>query len=130
MIRRFCKENLTDFKTFLYHAIGVHDAEIQEYIHNVVTGEISFSTTNKYTKINMHWRVLGVSVVVWTSGPEIGQNGSINYAGVEEDYSCPVRYSTFENDDLHDCVYMLFEMFSGDQLHIVSEEVFVEETTE
>lgn len=77
----------------------------------------------------MHFIFYDVKIAMffldYNRGLLFGDNEKIYSLSVEEDYSC------FENNfNLSECyyngtLYILFEMFSGDVLHIVSKEVSV-----
>ena len=44
----------------------------------------------------------------------------------EEDFSYLQNYNIKHSEYMEDSLYLLFQMFSGDELHIVSKEVIIE----
>ena len=67
-----------------------------------------------------------VKVMISIIGNELGCSKTILSLTVEEDYSIMQDYTRICGERLDDSLYLLFQMFSGDELHIVFRELVID----
>ena len=71
---------------------------------------------------------LNIDITLAIKGNEHGSRETILSLTVEDDFSYLQNYIPNRCEGVEDSLYLLFQMFSGDELHIVSKEVIAEIT--
>lgn len=126
---KFDKSKIEELKEFLYH-IDSHDAEIMNSKYDVKNGIYCINLYNPIVKSTMHFVFYDVKIAMFFKDYNhellFGDNEKIYSLSVEEDSSLFKNNPNLSNDYYDDTLYLLFEMFSGDALHIVSKEVLVD----
>lgn len=122
---RFDKNKIKEIKDCLYNSC-VHDAKLEnvEYKCGEDTIKIELFNPIFHVKVNLTFHNIGIALAI--KGHEYGSRETILSLTVEEDFSYLQNYLPNHSDGLEDSLYLLFQMFSGDELHIVSREVSVE----
>ena len=69
---------------------------------------------------------IGIGIALTIKGDWSGNRETIISLTVEEDSSYLQNYLLKHGEYTEDSLYLLFQMFSGDELHIVSKEVIIE----
>lgn len=67
-----------------------------------------------------------VNNILFVSGNEMGSRETIISLTVEEDCSYRSIFTNMCSDCLSNSIYLLFQMFSGDELHILSKNVLID----
>ena len=122
---RYNKKNTKELKEYLYNSC-VHDATLESIRYNCENDTIKIQLYNQLfdVKINLTFHNIGIVIAVRGEWP--GNRTTLISLTVEEDYSY------FQNSNLKNCecvedsLYMLFQLLSGDELHIVSKEAIIE----
>lgn len=124
-MKRFDKNNRNELKEYLYNSC-VHDAILEkvEYGCNDDSVQIELYNPIFRFKINMTFRCMKVALAIKCA--EFGCSSTVNSLTMEDDYSYLYTYISTRTEFSEGSFYLLFQMFSGDELHIVCEEVFVE----
>lgn len=126
---KFDKSKTEELKKFLYH-IDSHDAEIMNSKYDIKNGIYYINLYNPIDKSAMHFIFYDVKIAMffkdYNRGLLFGDNEKIYSLSVEEDYSCFENNFNLSEGYYNGTLYLLFEMFSGDVLHIVSKEVSVD----
>ena len=124
---RFDKTNIAELKAYLYNSF-CHDAIIGSVNCDYENESIEISLSNPYLGLKIDFIFHLVELALSIKGKWHGDRNEIIGITAEDDFSHLEKhlpnYSEFHEDSL--C--LLFQMFSGDELHIVSKEVIVETT--
>ncbi len=122
---RFDKNNIKEIKDFLYNSC-VHDAKLENVGYKCGEDTIKIELLNPIfnVKINLIFHNIGIALAI--KGEAHGSRETIISLTAEEDFSYLKNYLPNYNEGIEDSLYLLFQMFSGDELHIVSREVSVE----
>lgn len=121
-MQKFNKSNVNELKDFIYYGFA-HDALLKEFTcdGNGESARIEFF--HPYFKIKTTMVFNDIEVVLATKGNWGGERGSISSLTVEDDFSYLQTYLPTHSGYSEDSLYLLFQMFSGDELHIVAKEV-------
>lgn len=122
---RFNKSQINELKNYLYTS-NIHDSVIKNVLYERAqkTLTIKISTPINNQEINIHF--LDVHTVLFISGKELGNSDTILSLSIEDNYSNLQTNSSMFDKNIINSLYMMFQMFSGDELHIASQEVFFE----
>lgn len=122
---RFDKNSIQELKELLYNS-NVHDAKLENIGYKYSEDCIKIELFNPIfkVKINLTFRNIGIALAV--KGEWTGSRETIISLTVEEDFSYLQSFFLKCSEYTEDSLYLLFQMFSGDELHIVSKEVVVE----
>lgn len=126
---RFNKNCMKELEEFLYNSC-VHDAKIENvgYKRGEDCLKIELFNPIFHTKIDFTFHNIGIALAMkgeWSENRE-----TISSLTAEEDDTYLRNYIPKHIEGAEDSLYLLFQMFSGDELHIVSEEVVIEITRE
>ena len=83
-------------------------------------------TFNPIFDVGLNFTFHDIGITLAISGNEPGSRETIISLTAEEDFSYLQNYIQQYSSSLENSLYLLFQMFSGDELHIVSKEVNVE----
>lgn len=126
---KFDKSKTEELKNFLYH-IDSHDAEIMNSEYDIKNGIYYINLYHPIVKSTMHFVFYDVKIVMffkdYNFGLLSGNDERIYCLSIEEDYSLFKNNPNLSNNYYDDTLYLLFEAFSGDALHIVSKEVSID----
>lgn len=120
----FNKNCIQELKDFLYNSY-VHDAEIENVEHNYGQDYIRIALFNPIFNVKMDLTFKNVEIALAIKGKEYGSPKTIISLTAEEDFSYLHTYLPKHSECIEGSLYMLFQMLSGDELHIVSKEVIV-----
>ena len=90
--------------------------------------DIKIELFNPIFNVKMTMVFQNIEIVLAVKDKSYGDSQTIISLTVEEDFSYLKTYLQKYSEDVESSLYLLFQMFSGDELHIVSKEVFVETT--
>ena len=110
---RFDKTQRVELKDFLYQSC-IHDAVLKGFQYDRKQKVLSMEVVNSIHDVRMNLTFLDVEIIFSISGYELGDRDTILSATLEEDYSNIKHDRTLREDVLNDCLYLLFQMFSGD----------------
>ena len=122
---RFDKCHIKELNEFLYYSY-IHDANIESIRYEQSENRLRVKTFNPIFNVKMELTFHDVGIVFAISGNEIGSRETIISLTAEENFSYLQKYIPKHSKNLKDSLYLLFQMFSGDELHIVSREVVAE----
>lgn len=122
---RYNKNNTKELKEFLYNSY-VHDAKFENVKYDCREDNIKIELFNPIFDIQIDLTFLNIEIALAIKGEWSGNRDTIMSLTVEEDFSYLQNYLLKHSEDMEDSLYLLFQMFSGDELHIVSREVSVE----
>ena len=122
---RFDRFHITDLKNCLYYS-NIHDAIIEGFEYDRAGKRLTIEAVNPIHDVGIDFVFVDVKVLLSISGSELGSCETVLSLTVEEDYSCLKNCMQVCDDSVGDSLYLLFQMFNGDEIHIVSSEVLVE----
>ena len=122
---RFKKSNIVELKAFLYDSWG-HDAEIESVNCDYGNESIEISLFNPFEGVKIDFTFHVVELALSIKGKWHGNRKETISITAETDFSYLEKYLPHYSEYNEDSLYLLFQMFSGDELHIVSKEITVE----
>ena len=126
----FSKKNMWALKDFLYHDYS-HDAVLEKFTYDGSgeTAKVEFfnpiygiKTTMIFSNIEVIFAIKGN----WYEGNWCGSRKTILGLVAEDDFSYLQTYLPKCSACSEDSLYLVFQMFSGDELHIVAKEVMID----
>ena len=124
---KFDKTGANELRELLYDSY-VHDAELKNIECERGKDRIKMELVNSIFNQKIELTFINVGLVFATKGKAYGNRETVISLTVEEDYSYLQNYVPNCSEGLDDSLYLLFQMLSGDELHIVSKEVIAEVT--
>lgn len=121
---RYDKNNADELKALLYNSC-VHDAKLENAEHDFREDSIKIKLFNPISGVKINFTFLNIGIALTIKGDWHGERATIVSLTVEENFSYLQKYLP-EHGKYLDSLYLLFQTFSGDELHIVSKEVIVE----
>lgn len=122
---RFEKSNAAELKRFLYNSC-VHDARMENIVYRCGDDCMKIELLNPIFNTRLLLIFSDIEVVLAVKKKEYGSHETIISLSMEEDLSYLQNYFPKCTEYAEDNLYLLFQMFSGDELHIVSKEVTIE----
>lgn len=122
---KYTKSNVEELKAFLYDSY-VHDANLENVEYSCKEDKIKIELFNPIFDVKIDLTFLNIGIALSIKGDWPGNRATIISLTVEEDFSYLQNYLLKSSEYTEDSLYLLFQMFSGDELHIVSREVIVE----
>ena len=122
---RYNKNNTKELKEFLCNSY-VHDAKLENVKYDCREDNIKIELFNPISDIKIDLTFLNIEIALAIKGEWSGNRDTIISLTVEEDFSYLQNYLLKHSEYMEDSLYLLFQMFSGDEVHIVSKEVIAE----
>ena len=122
---RYNKNNIKELQDFLYNSY-VHDAKIEYFQYNCKDDNIKIELINPIFDIRISLTFLDIEIALNIKSEWSGNRETILSLTAEEDFSYLQKYLIKYSEYTEDSLYLLFQMFSGDELHIVAKEVVIE----
>ena len=124
---KFNKTTFVELRNFLYNSYD-HDANIKSITCDYENKSIEISLFNAFFGVKINYIFHFVEVVLSIKGSWNGDQTEIIGITAEEDFSYLKKHLSNHSEYNQNSLYLLFQMFSGDELHIVSKEVTIEIT--
>lgn len=121
----FDKNNIGELKEFIYKSCP-HDATVENVKCSCKGNSIEIELYNTFFNVGMNLIFRNVEIALAVKGKEYGSSETILSLTVEEDFTYLKKYLSDCDESVDSNLYLLFQMFSGDELHIVSKEVIIE----
>ena len=122
---RYNKNNTKELKEFLYNSY-VHDAKLENIKYDCREDSIKIELFNPIFDVKIALTFLDIGIAFAMKGEWSENRETISSLTAEEDFSYLQNYLLKPSKYMEDSLYLLFQMFSGGELHIVSKEVIVE----
>ncbi len=122
----FKVENVKELKSFLYDSC-FHDATFKKIDYDYASGKLMIEAFNLF--FNCKWKVdfSEIETIFVTKGNWLfGSSEEISSLTVEDDFSYLKEYVPKFDKTIDEFLYLIFQTFSGDEIHIVCKEVTVE----
>lgn len=124
-MKKFDKNNSSKLKELLYDSF-VHDAKLENIEYKCGEDGIKIELFNPIFNVKIYLTFYNIEIAFAIKGREAGSQETIISLTVEEDFSYLQTYLSNQSVDMASSLYLLFQTFSGAELHIVSKEVVVE----
>lgn len=122
----FNRAEIEALKGFIYAHYSIHDSNIEELIYDREQRTLTVEAVNHIFNERMKLIFGEVKVFLSISGNWQGNRDTILALVVEDDYLFLQNCKQVCGNCFDNSLYMVFQMFSGDELHIVSESVIIE----
>ena len=124
-MQRFNKSQIKNLKDCIYMS-NIHDARLEDSRYDRGQKTLYIKAVNPIHNVGISMIFVDVKVMISIIGNELGCSKTILSLTVEEDYSIMQDYTRICGERLDDSLYLLFQMFSGDELHIVFRELVID----
>lgn len=121
----FDKCHIKELQEILYYS-HIHDAKLESVRYEWGKNRLIVETYNPIFDVGLNLTFHDIGITLAISGNEPLNRETIISLTVEEYFSYLQNYIQQYSSNLENSLYLLFQMFSGDELHIVSKEVNVE----
>ncbi|MBE5940856.1 MAG: hypothetical protein E7266_10775 [Lachnospiraceae bacterium] len=122
---QYDRTKIKELKDYLYQS-NIHDAEYEESWYDKEKKILFLSVMNPIFNKKIIFTFYNVKIILIINRNEFGSCDTILSLTVEDDYSHIENCTKINGDELEDSIYLLFQMFSCDELHIIAKEVFVD----
>ena len=122
---KFQKNNIKDLEELLHNSY-VHDSNLENFEYNCKNDNIKIELLNPNFNVKVDLTFISIEIALKIKGDWHGSSETVVSLTVEDDFSYLQNCFLKESKHVEDNLYMLFQMFSGDEMHIVSKEVIVE----
>lgn len=122
---KFSKNNIDELNRFLYDSC-VHDAKLESIKYNGIQDSTKIELFNPISNTRIYLTLLDTGVALATKGVWPGDRETILSLTVEEDFSYLQNYISGQHECTEEYLYLLFQTFSGDELHVISKEIIIE----
>lgn len=126
---KYNKNNIKELKEYLCNSY-VHDAKLKNIKYDCSEDKIKIELFNPIFDVKIDLTFLNIGITLAIKGEWSENRETIISLTAEEDFSYLQNYLIKHSECMEDSLYLLFQMFSGDELHIVSKEVIIEITGE
>lgn len=126
-MQRFDKNNIKELSTYIYNSC-THDAIIEKISYKHRKDCIIIELFNSIFNVKINFAFCNVDTVLAIKGKEQVDCETIISLTLEDDLSYLKTYLPMHSESVDDSLYLLFQMLSGGELHIVAKEVFAEIT--
>ena len=124
-MQEYGKSDLGELKQLLY-STHAHDAVLENVEHIWAEDRIRIQLFNPIFHEKIELILSGVETVFIWKGSEYGSRETVLSLTIEEDFSYLETHLPKHSQLFEDAVYLLFQMFSGDELHIAAKKVMVQ----
>ncbi len=128
----FDKNKIKELKDFLYNSC-FHDAKLESFAHKSGEDTIEIELFNPIYNEKITLAFYNIEIVLAIKGKAYGSretmissHETIISLTAEDNFAYLQNYLPNQSEGIEESLYILFQMFSGDELHIVASEVCVE----
>lgn len=121
---KFDKTCKNELKNFIFES-NIHDARLMDLQYDNRQKTMSVKVVSSIYNKAMLLLFQNIQIISYIKGDELGDANTILSLTIEDDYSQITDGRRLLKNVQNDCIYFLFQMFSGDELHIISKEVLI-----
>lgn len=121
---RFDKTHIKELKEYLYHS-NIHDARLEHYQYDREHKTLGCMFYNPIYNNSINLLFENVAIVLLFNGNRWGDGDAVLSLTVEEDSLHASNFVQICGENYHDSLYLLFQMFSGEELHIIAKEISI-----
>lgn len=121
----FYRNQVNTLIDYLYYS-HIHDARIKNFQYDFLNRTAIIETHNPIFNIKIKLTFNEVKELILVAGNEVGSCDTILSLTVEDECSPFPNGIYMRVRDIDNLIYLVFQMFSGDELHIISKGVCIE----
>lgn len=121
---QFDKNSIKNLKVFLYNSF-IHDAIIKIMNYEIGEDKLVMIIYNPNFDTKMEFVFSEIDVFFAVKHKEFGSRETIYGLTLEQDFLYLNKYVPNYDKDIKDYIYLIFKMFSGDEIHVVAEKIGV-----
>ncbi len=121
-MERFNCTNKKELDNFLYYS-KTHDGVFKQICYDPMQKQMEVSIKNDCWGGGLNITFVNIKRVLFVNDNKWGNNEEILSLTIEDDKELLKDYTDF---DMNNYIYLVFQMFSGNEIHILSEEVLAE----
>lgn len=126
---RFTFAEKEELKKYLYYKCSVHDAVIRKVQYDHYQDKLMLSIFNPIDKTRYEMTFAGIAILLSINGYKWGKyDGSISSLTIEDDYAPIEALREPGMKPNNEYLYLVFQMFTGNELHMLLNEVLIEES--
>lgn len=124
-MQQFDLANKEKFKKWLYFS-SIHDSEIENVQYDSCKSTLVLKISNAIDKVHFQMTFVGVKKLLFINEDRWGDDQSVSSLTVEDDYTpiSALNGPSPVSDEKN--LYLVFQMFSGNELHILVEKLLIE----
>lgn len=122
---QYNKGNINELHKILYNS-DVHDAKIENIQYSCEDDSIIVLLHNSIFDVDISFKFFNVGLALTIKGEWPGNRDTILSLTAENDASCLQSFLIKHDIRVEESLYMMFQMLSGGELHIISKEVNIE----
>ena len=122
---KYDNSQIDDLKKYIYCS-NVHDAKIETMSYDIEKKFFMIRAVNSIYGEEINFFFNEVNNILFVNGNGMGSHETIISLTVEEDCSYRSLFTNMCSDGLSNSIYLLFQMFCGDELHILSKNVLID----
>ena len=122
---KYDNSQIDDLKKYIYCS-NVHDAKFETMSYDIEKKFFMIRAVNSIYGEEINFFFNEVNNILFVNGNGMGSHETIISLTVEEDCSYRSLFTNMCSDGLSNSIYLLFQMFSGDELHILSKNVLID----
>lgn len=123
---RFIRSQTSDLVNY-FHASTIHDSEFAEINYDPAQRIAKIKVINYFYGIRIDMRFLNVKLFISVNEDKWGTNNSISSLTVEDSQQLLELFPKLDPKEADNCIYCLFQLFSGNEIHILSTDVELDE---
>lgn len=121
---RFAQEK--ELKEYIYFS-SIHDSEIKDIQYDICKSALTLMISNPIDKVSCRMTFAGIKRMFFLNENRWGDDNSVSSLTLEEDHTPIEAFGEPETERDEKSLYFVFQMFSGNELHILTDELLVEE---
>lgn len=123
----FNKNSKEKLHEYLYNS-NIHDSEIKEIIYDISQKSLCIKIYDVEFNNSIKFIFKNTNVVLSISGNEMGERTKINALVLTKKHSTIQSNYKIPNETINESLYLILETFAGDELHIIFDELLVQNT--
>lgn len=124
-MRTYNKENKEYIMSYLFN-IPIHDSSFKEISYDKENKRIFIILENKYSNNRINIVFTGVKILFSFDSDSWGTNETVSSLTLETDFSIFKTLIGQYQINVDNEIYLMFQMFSGNEIHIICKEVSFE----
>ena len=123
----FNRLQIENLEKYIFNSY-IHDAKILSFKYDIAEKIINIETLNENFAYKINFIFYNVKFFLSTSGHAYGSSETILSLTLEKNSAFLKDLMQICKHNVNDCIYLLFQLFSGDELHIVFETVSIDQS--
>lgn len=125
-MHQFSLTEKEELKKYLYFS-SIHDSIIEKVQYDNSKDMLTLRISNPIDGAYYQMTFTGIRIMLFINGYKWGNDNSISSLTVEENYEQIKSLCEPSINPLNKYLYLVFQMFSGNELHILLDELSIEE---